>query len=461
MPRPKLLIIDDEKLVRWSLQQKLAREGYEVESAPTGEEGLNLIREDGFDLVLLDLRLPGMDGMQVLREVKALGKELAVVVLTADTGISHAVECVRLGAHNYLCKPFEFDEVRVALEKAREELKLRREVVRLRNQQRRKFGLDNLVGNSAPIRSVRELIGKIAESDATTVLIEGENGTGKELAARAIHFGSSRANQPFLDINCSALPETLIESELFGHERGAFTDAKATKKGLFELADGGTLLLDEIGEMKTGTQAKLLRVLETRQFRRIGGTQDITVDIRVIALTNKKLSAAVERGEFRQDLYYRLKVIALEMPPLRTRPDDIPLLAGHFLRRFAQEFGKPVKQLSAEAAGELCHYDWPGNVRELRNVIERLVILEPAAVIDAAHLPIDIRAGGRRASGQFRVALPDNGVALADVERELVLQALEKTGGNQSQAAELLGIERDALRRRLVKYGYFEAVPAS
>jgi DNA-binding NtrC family response regulator len=451
MSKNKILVIDDEKLVRWSLQQKLGKEGYDVESAPSGEEGLGLIRDDGFDLVLLDLRLPGMDGMQVLQEIKKLDREIAVIILTADTGIPRAVECMRLGAHNYLCKPFEFDEVRMALEKAREDLKLRREVTRLRSQQRRKFAVQNLIGSSAHMQSSRELIARIAESDATTVLIDGENGTGKELAARAIHFGSARANQPFMDINCSALTETLIESELFGHERGAFTDAKATKKGLFELADGGTILLDEIGDMKLAQQAKLLRVLETRHFRRVGGVQDIAVDVRVIALTNRRLDEAVASGEFRQDLLYRLKVISVRMPPLRDRVEDIGLLAEHFLQSFSDEFKKPRKQLSPEALDALQNYPWPGNVRELRNVIERLVILERDEVILTKHLPVEIcaRVGG---NGKFHFELPQSGVPLEQVERELVVQALDRTSGNQSRAAQLLGLERDALRRRMQKF---------
>jgi DNA-binding NtrC family response regulator len=453
MARTKVLIIDDEKLVRWSLQQKLSREGYDTESAPTGEEGLNLIREDGYDLVLLDLRLPGMDGVQVLQEIKKLEKEVAVIMLTAETAISRAVQCVRLGAHNYLCKPFDFDEVRVALEKAREDLKLRREVTRIRRAQRRKFGLENLVGQSAQLRQVRELIARVGESDTTTVLIEGENGTGKELAARAIHLGSARANQPFMGINCSAIPDALIESELFGHERGAFTDAKSTKKGLFELADGGTVLLDEVGDMKPALQAKLLRILESREFQRVGGTQNISVDVRVIAATNKNLEEAVAHGEFRQDLYYRLKVISLRMPTLREQPEDIPVLAEHYLGQFAEEFNKPLKKLSPEAAKTLQQYTWPGNVRELRNVIERLVILEHAEVVLPDHLPAEMRLG-TRSNGRSLIQLPPDGVALADVERELVCQAMERAGGNQSHAAELLGIERDALRRRLIKYGY-------
>jgi len=459
MARPKILIIEDEKLVRWSLQQKLMHEGYDIESCPTGEEGLNLVRDDSFDVVLLDIRLPGMDGVQVLREIKAMEKDVAVVMLTAEVGVARAVECVRLGAHNYLCKPFEFDEVRVALEKAREELKLRREVTRLRRLQQRKFATGNLIGESRLMRETRELIAKIAGSDATTVLIEGENGTGKELAARAIHFDGARASQSFMDINCAALPENLLESELFGHERGAFTDAKTTKKGLFELADGGSILLDEIGDMKPALQVKMLRVLETRQFRRVGGTQDISTDVRVIALTNKDLQTAVGRGEFRQDLYYRLKVIPVQMPALRDHAGDVPILAEHFLTHFAGEFGKSVKTVAPEALNALQAYVWPGNVRELRNVIERLVILEADAVIMLKHLPLEIRARAKP-QDQRVVELPAGGVALADVERELIQQAMARCRGNQSQAAKLLGIDREALRRRLVKYGYLETTSA-
>jgi two-component system response regulator AtoC len=459
MPKTKVLIVDDEKLVRWSLAQKLQREGYDTETAATGEEGLSLVRDDGFDLVLLDLRLPGMDGVQVLQEIQALGRDMAVIILTAEATISRAVECMKLGASDYLCKPFEFEEVRLALEKARQDMKLRRELARMRDKQRRRFGLDNMIGESPKMKHIREILARIAGSDATTVLIEGDNGTGKELAARAIHFGSARAEQPFLDINCSAVPENLFESELFGHERGAFTDAKSTKKGLLELADGGTLLLDEIGELKATLQAKLLRVLETRQFRRVGGQQDISVDVRVIASTNKRLDEAVARGEFRQDLLYRLKVIALRLPSLSERPDDIPILAHHFFKSFASEFNKPLKQLSPEAVAVLRRYAWPGNVRELRNVIERLVILESATLIQPQHLPLEMHAG-HKPTGKWLVELPAEGVALADVERQLALQAIERCAGNQTQAAELLGIERDALRRRLIKYGYFESVPA-
>lgn len=454
MARTKILVIDDEKLVRWSLHQKLMREGYEVESAPTGEEGLNMIRDDGFDVVLLDLRLPGMDGVEVLREIQTLGRSIAVIVITAETAIAKAVECVRLGACNYLCKPFEFDEVKLAIDKAREELKLRREVSRVRERQQRAFALDNIVGISPIIRETRELLARVAGSDAGTVLIEGDNGTGKELAARAIHFGSKRATQPFMDLNCSAVPETLFESELFGHDRGAFTDAKTTKRGLLELADGGTVLLDEIGDMKPSLQAKLLRVLETRQFRRIGGQSDITVDVRIIASTNRNLMQAVETGAFRRDLYYRLKGISVRMPTLQERPEDIPVLAARFLEHFAREYNKPMPVLATETLDVMRRHSWPGNVRELRNMIERLVILESEPVIHPRHLPPELHAADP--AGHWLLRLPPNGVHLNEVERELIIQAMERAGKNQTRAAELLGIERDALRRRLIKYGYLE-----
>jgi len=453
----RVLVVDDEKLVRWSLEQKLSREGYTVETAASAEEALERVRGSDFDLVLLDIRLPGMDGVKALQEIKKLDREIAVIMLTADTGIANAVECMRLGAHNYLCKPFEFDEVRVALQKAREDLKLRREVSRLHSQQSHAFGVDNLIGESRVLRELRALVARIAASDATTVLIEGENGTGKELAARAIHYGGARAGQPLMDINCSAVPETLLESELFGHERGAFTDAKTMKKGLFELAEGGTLLLDEIGDMKPAMQVKLLRVLETRRFRRVGGTQDIAADVRVVALTNKDLQAAVKNGEFRQDLYYRLQVIPLRMPPLREHREDVPALAASFLQRFAREFKKPVKQLSAEALNALQRYHWPGNVRELRNVIERIVILEADPVIRLEHLPQEIR-GGPAPLPAPTLKLPPGGIALAAVEKELIRQAMALADGNQTRAAELLGIERDALRRRLVKHGLLDGI---
>jgi DNA-binding NtrC family response regulator len=455
MARTKILVIDDEKLVRWSLHQKLMKEGYDVESAPTGEEGLNMIREDGFDVVLLDLRLPGMDGVQVLAEIQKLQRSIAVIVVTAEQAISTAVECVRLGACNYLCKPFEFDEVRIAIDKAREELKLRREVSRVRERQQRAFALGNIVGDSPIMKSTRDMLSRIAGSDATTVLIEGDNGTGKELAARAVHFGSARADQPFMDINCSAVPENLFESELFGHERGAFTDAKFTKKGLLELADGGTVLLDEIGDMKPSLQAKLLRVLETRQFRRVGGQHDIAVDVRVIASTNKNLLQAVDTGDFRQDLYYRLKVISVRMPSIRERPEDIPQLAEHFVAQFARDYNKTAKRLSPETLEIMTRYNWPGNVRELRNIIERLVILESEPVIFPRHLPTELHSG-QTTDGRWLIELPARGVRLAEVERELIIQAMERTAGNQTKAAELLGIERDALRRRLIKFGHLE-----
>jgi len=453
MSKTKILVVDDEQLVRWSLEQKLAREGCDVITAASGEEAIERARGNGFDLILLDVRLPGMDGVQTLREIKKFDPDSAVIMLTSDTGVATAVECMRLGAQNYLCKPFVFDQVRAALEKAREEIKLRREVNRIHSQQSRDFGVKNLIGDSQSMRELHSLIHKIAASDAATVLIEGENGTGKELAARAIHYGSARADQPLMDLNCSAVPETLLETELFGHERGAFTDAKAMKKGLFELADGGTVLLDEIGDMKPVMQVKLLRVLETRSFRRVGGTQDITTNIRVVAMTNKNLQAAVKAGAFRQDLYYRLQIIPMRVPALREHPEDVPALVAHFLQRFAGEFKSHAKQVSAEALKALQRYHWPGNVRELRNVIERIVILEADAIIRLAHLPPEIRAEAAPPQQQI-FELPPAGISLARLEMDVVHQAMDRARGNQTLAAKLLNLGRSSLRRRLMKHGY-------
>ncbi|OHE82354.1 MAG: Fis family transcriptional regulator [Verrucomicrobia bacterium GWF2_62_7] len=453
MSKTKILVVDDEQLVRWSLEQKLAREGCDVITAASGEEAIERARGNGFDLILLDVRLPGMDGVQTLREIKKFDPDSAVIMLTSDTGVATAVECMRLGAQNYLCKPFVFDQVRAALEKAREEIKLRREVNRIHSQQSHDFGVKNLIGDSQSMRELHALILKIAVSDAATVLIEGENGTGKELAARAIHYGSARADQPLMDLNCSAVPETLLETELFGHERGAFTDAKAMKKGLFELADGGTVLLDEIGDMKPVMQVKLLRVLETRSFRRVGGTQEITTDIRVVAMTNKNLQAAVKAGAFRQDLYYRLQIIPMRVPALREHPEDVPALAAHFLQRFAGESKSHAKQVSAEALKALQQYHWPGNVRELRNVIERIVILEADAVIRLAHLPPEIRAEAAPPQQQI-FELPPAGISLARLEMDVVHQAMDRACGNQTLAAKLLSLGRSSLRRRLMKHGY-------
>ncbi|MFQ5883438.1 MAG: sigma-54-dependent transcriptional regulator, partial [Candidatus Methylomirabilales bacterium] len=367
----KILVIDDEKLIRWTLEDVLRKEGYAVISTDSGEAGLKLVEEEGPDLILLDLRLPGMNGMEVLERVKEMQPEALVIILTAHGTVESAVGAMKKGAHDYLNKPFDVDETRVIIRKALETLELKKEVVQLRREHKERFGPEDIIGVSEEIGEVLDLVKRIAQSDATTVLIEGESGTGKELVAKAIHAQSARAKKPFMTINCTALPDTLVESELFGHEKGAFTDAKFPKKGLLELADGGTVLLDEVGDMHPPTQAKLLRVMEEKSFKRLGGTRDIHVDVRIIATTNRELSQQVSEGAFREDLYYRLKVVPIFIPPLRERPEDILPLAKHFVDRYTREFRRHVTGLSPEAVVLLLRYRWPGNVRELRNAIER------------------------------------------------------------------------------------------
>ncbi|MFZ1060224.1 MAG: sigma-54 dependent transcriptional regulator [Candidatus Rokuibacteriota bacterium] len=449
----QLLIVDDERLIRWSLEQTLAKGGYEVSSASTGEAALAAVREDPPDLILLDLKLPDIDGLQVLRQIKELSPHLQVLIMTAYADVGTAVEAMKLGAYDYLPKPIDFDNLAVTIRNALETSQLKRKVQLLSEKHLYPFHFDRIVGTSRGIREVIAVARKVARSEATTVLIQGESGTGKDLLAKAIHYESARAEEPFMEIACTAMPETLLESELFGHERGAFTDARTQKKGLFEVAHGGTIFLDEIGDMSGGPQAKLLRVLEERSFRRVGGTKDITVDVRVIAASNRDLRQAVEGGAFRKDLYYRLQVVTITLPPLRDRREDIPLLARHFLGYFSREFKKPLPHLSSEAEGLLVQYEWPGNVRELRNVIERAMILEDTGDLLPGHLPPEISGlapSSALPAPTFR--LPETGVVLEEVEREFVRQALALTQGNQTRAARLLGLTRDELRYRVKKF---------
>ncbi|MBI3456733.1 MAG: sigma-54-dependent Fis family transcriptional regulator [Candidatus Rokubacteria bacterium] len=450
----RLLVVDDERLIRWSLEQTLAKSGYEVSTVATGEAALTAVREDPPDLILLDLKLPDIDGLQVLRQVKELSPQIQVLIMTAYADVGTAVEAMKLGAYDYLTKPIDFESLAVTVRNALEASQLRRKVRLLSEKHLYPFHFAGIVGTSPAMREVVALARKVAQSEATTVLIQGESGTGKDLLAKAIHYESSRAEEPFMEIACTAMPETLLESELFGHVRGAFTDAKVQKKGLFELAQRGTVFLDEIGDMSGGLQAKLLRVLEERRFRRVGGTKDIAVDIRVIAATNRDLRQAVEAGTFRTDLYYRLQVVTITLPPLRTRREDISLLARHFLEHMSREFKKRLPRLSPGAERLLVEYDWPGNVRELRNVIERAMILEDIGDLLPGHLPPEIaRVAGRPATAMPRFRLPETGLILEEAEREFVRQALEMTGGNQTRAARLLGLTRDELRYRAKKFG--------
>ena len=455
MANERILIVEDEKLVRWSLKERLRKEEYEVFEADTGGGGLGILKEEIIDLILLDYRLPDMTGLDVLRKTMADYPETPVILMTAYSSVDSAVEAIKLGAYDYINKPFNHDEMVVTIGRALESSRLRREVRHHRAEQQKRYGLSSIIGESPAMGEVFELIEKIAKSQATTVLITGESGTGKDLVAKAIHYASERANRPFMNITCSALPETLLESELMGHERGSFTDARTLKKGLFELADAGTVFLDEIGDMGVLLQAKLLRFLQEKTFKRVGGVKDITVDVRIIAATNRDLSKAVQDGRFREDLYYRLKVIPINLPPLRARKDDIPHLVNYFIDGFNQEFKKSTKGVSQESMEQLMSYSWPGNVRELRNVIERAMILENKPELQVEDLPHEIRdpAPANPASVPDGFRLPETGFPLRDIEQEMVKQALDKTRGNQTRAARLLSISRDALRYKMKKYG--------
>ncbi|MCC6672417.1 MAG: sigma-54-dependent Fis family transcriptional regulator [Planctomycetes bacterium] len=459
----RVLVVDDERLVRWSLRQALEEAGYQVDEAASAKEAQEAIARELPDLVLLDFKLPDDTGLTVLRGLRKVSTRVPVVMLTAHASITGAVEATKEGAYDYLSKPFEIDEVLQTVARALEASRLREEVARQREESQRTYSIQNLIAESAAMQEVVHLVRRIAASEATTILILGESGVGKGLIARALHFEGSNWEKPFMHITCTALPETLLESELFGHERGAFTDAKNQKKGLFELADGGTVFLDEIGDISLALQGKLLRFLEDKVFRRVGGTRDIRVNVRIIAATNKDLAREVEAGRFRRDLYFRLKIIPIEIPPLRERTEDILPLANSFVRHFNAELRKSLDGIDAVAAQRIRAYPWPGNVRELRNAIERAVLLSDGKRIGEVDLPVEIRIGtGGRKPAQGGVAngsgveapfqLPPGGVVLEEVERDLLRQALERAHGNRTRAARLLGINRDRIRYRIQKF---------
>jgi DNA-binding NtrC family response regulator len=460
MAAGRVLVVDDEKLIRWSVRTRLEQEGHEVREALDLQAARSMLEAEHCDLVLLDYRLPDGTGLELLEGVKGKTPNVVIVMMTAFGTVDTAVQAMKLGAFDFLTKPVNLDELVVVVEKALETSRLRQEVTRLRGEQRASHGV-RIVGKSPALREVLELVEKICASQASTVLIEGESGTGKDLLAKAIHYGSPRADKPFVHITCSALAETLLESELFGHERGAFTDARTMKKGLLEVADGGTAFLDEIGEIGPGLQVKLLRFLEDKTFKRVGGTRDIRVDVRIVAATNRVLEDDVRAGSFRADLFYRLKVIPIRLPALRERREDIPLLVEYFLDHYNRELRKSTVEVEPAAMERLVAYDWPGNVRELRNVIERVMILENKPRLEAADLPPLV--GSVEATRPAFVAGPGatdgplrDTATLEELERRAIVDALERAGQNQVRAAKLLGITRDTLRYRMKKFGLLE-----
>lgn len=451
----EILIVDDERVQCEMLAGFLRKQGYRPDIAENGRLALEKFKTGNFDLVLTDQRMPEMEGLQLLKEIKRVNPEAMVVMMTAYGSVSSAVAAMKEGAYDYLTKPIDLDELLILVQRVEKEINLTRENRLLREQLREKFKVDFIVSNSRPMEEALNLVGLVAPSQAT-VLILGESGTGKELIARAIHYASPRAEKPFIKVNCAALPETLLESELFGHEKGAFTGAVARRIGRFEQADQGSIFLDEIGDLSLPLQMKLLRVLQEKEFERVGSNQTIKVDVRVIAATNRHLEEAIKKGTFREDLYYRLNVVTISLPPLRERKEDIPLLIEHFLKKYREENKKEVVGLSKEAHALLMQYDYPGNVRELENIIERAVVLCRGEIITVNELPLNIREFNIEEfykEGKEGRNLPH---ILEEIERHMILEALKKRGGIQTKAAADLGISERVLRYKMKKYGIIQ-----
>ena len=463
MSKEKIVIIDDEKNIAELCKRVLQEDGHEPLIAVSGEEGIELIAREKPRLVVLDIMLPQMDGMAVLEKIKAFDPSIQVIMITAFASVQSAVEAMKRGACNYLSKPFIPDELKIVVQKAIENVRLKEALSYRREKEAKEFTIDNIIGNCPQIMVIKDTIGKIINLDKAasveppTILIRGETGTGKELVAKAIHYQGPRSVSSFIEVNCPAIPHNMMEAELFGHEKGAFTDAKSTKKGLFEAADGGTLFLDEIGYLNPDMQVKLLKVIEDKKVRRLGSVVDRRVDVRIIAATNRNLEEAVSQGEFREDLLYRLKVVTLELPPLRERGDDILLIANHFLALYATQYGKPTKSFSNKAKEVLIDYRWPGNIRELQHVIERSTIWEERDQMGVENLfiksspttkefPLNLK------EEQIVIDFPEEGINLWLLEKEIIRRALEQTNWHLSKAAKLLGLTRDTLRYRIRKY---------
>ncbi len=451
----KVLVVDDELSMREFLEIMLTKEGYQVHTAADGKKAITLAEKELFDLAIIDIRMPKMDGIETLARLQEISPDMVALMITAYASTDSAIQAMKQGAYDYITKPFKIEEIKMTIQKALEKKSLEAENTLLRQAVEGRYRWGNIIGKSEKMRAIFELVKKVSPTK-TNVLLSAESGTGKELVAKAIHYNSPRSKKPFVVLNCGAIPENLLESELFGYMKGAFTGAISNKKGLFETAEGGTIFLDEIGELPLPMQVKLLRVIQDREFTRVGGTEPIRVDVRIISATNKDIEEAVRKGEFREDLFYRLNVIQLRLPNLRERKDDVPLLAQHFLGFFADELGKDIRQISPEGMRLLMNYDYPGNVRELQNMIERAVALESSHVLTAQNLSSYISEQRDLTRNEINLDIPQEGIDLEQVvenlEKTLILKALEKTKGVKKKAAQLLHINFRSMRYRLEKY---------
>jgi two-component system, NtrC family, response regulator AtoC len=465
MKKHRILVVDDEKLVCWSLSEMLTEAGFQVETALTGADARSLFESFQPEMVLLDVRLPDANGIELLSEFKAVDEDIVVVMITAYADADSAVNALKIGADDYIGKPFDLDNIKHVVKQSFEKKQLRNEVDHFRRELRKKYDYDNLIGNSPKIIEVFKMIKVCAQTDAKIVLVLGESGTGKQLVARAIHYHSARTDAPFIETNCAAIPDNLLENELFGHEKGAFTDASRKHKGMFESAAGGSVFLDEIGDMPLAMQAKILKIIDSNKFRRLGGDKDLDTDVRLITATNQDLQKMVQEKSFRGDLYFRLNVMTIQIPPLRERKKDIPSLVNYFIERLNEEYGRGVEGITPEGLDCLASYDWPGNVRELRNAVERAMMLEEGRMLSPQYFKQQIATSRSEAQtvappgvgqsavpGGGYITLPPDGISLEDVEKQLIHQAMERYDGNQTQAAKCLHMSRDTLRYRIKKF---------